>query len=248
VLVSGDSDTPTPAGNSLTLPNAKMLLTSPLLLHWYAHNCDTAPADLGPKFSCQPLGLSQWETQREEIVRLFKSGVGLVNGVLFNASQERRPSRPLLSAFNWETNPTARKALKDSTCLPAGQLANLSYCGKFPVQSLLGDAIPKSKFVLSPPGAGRDCYRTYEALLLGSFPVVLAWPPMDEMYNGLPVVVVQSWDAVADQAVVDAMFEELSTKAAAGVYDYRRLYAGYWHERFRSHTPGGLYREYSFLT
>jgi hypothetical protein len=54
--------------------------------------------------------------------------------------------------------------------------------------------IQHSKYVISPPGAGADCYRTWEALYLGAIPVVLRkfWP-----FNhlDLPVKVVDSYSS-----------------------------------------------------
>lgn len=51
----------------------------------------------------------------------------------------------------------------------------------------------RSKYVLSPPGNGADCHRTWEALYLGAIPVVLRkyWPFSD--YD-IPVVSLQNWE------------------------------------------------------
>lgn len=49
-----------------------------------------------------------------------------------------------------------------------------------------------SRYVISPPGNGPDCHRTWESIYLGAIPVVLrsSWPfTVDE----LPVLVVDSW-------------------------------------------------------
>lgn len=55
------------------------------------------------------------------------------------------------------------------------------------------EAVRASKYVLSPPGAGPDCYRTWEALYLGSTPVVLKqyWPFAN---FELPVLAVDSYE------------------------------------------------------
>ena len=45
------------------------------------------------------------------------------------------------------------------------------------------------KFVLSAPGMGYDAFRTWETLAMGSIPVVLALPSMDQrLFDGFPVV------------------------------------------------------------
>lgn len=51
----------------------------------------------------------------------------------------------------------------------------------------------RSKYVLSPPGNGADCHRTWEALYLGAIPVVLNeyWPFSD--YD-IPVVSLRNWE------------------------------------------------------
>jgi len=55
----------------------------------------------------------------------------------------------------------------------------------------------RSRFVLSPPGNGPDCHRTWEALYLGAIPVVLqkSWPFQD--YD-VPALVLQTWDQITE--------------------------------------------------
>lgn len=50
----------------------------------------------------------------------------------------------------------------------------------------------KSKFVLCPEGTGIDTHRVYEALFCGATPVVLHGP-LDNLYQTLPVCIVNSW-------------------------------------------------------
>ena len=58
--------------------------------------------------------------------------------------------------------------------------------------------LSKSKYVLSPPGAGPDCFRTWEAIYMGAVPIVLRsqWP-----FNhlDLPVLVVDAFDDLGQQ-------------------------------------------------
>jgi len=55
-------------------------------------------------------------------------------------------------------------------------------------------------FVLSPPGVGRDAHRTWEALALGCIPIVHALG-IEEVFDGLPVVVVANWSLITPAAV-----------------------------------------------
>ncbi len=51
----------------------------------------------------------------------------------------------------------------------------------------------KYKFVLSPPGVGLDCHRTWEALVLGCIPIIKS-SCIDSVYEGLPVWIVKYWE------------------------------------------------------
>lgn len=58
--------------------------------------------------------------------------------------------------------------------------------------------VANSKFVVSPPGNGVDCHRTWEAIYLGAVPIVLRkfWP--FSKYS-LPVMIVDNWEEVPDR-------------------------------------------------
>ena len=58
-------------------------------------------------------------------------------------------------------------------------------------------ALFNSKYVISPPGNGPDCHRTWESIYLGAIPVVLRkfWAFENE---GLNVLVVDSWEEAHD--------------------------------------------------
>ena len=51
---------------------------------------------------------------------------------------------------------------------------------------------------MSPPGNGWDCFRTWESVLFGAIPIVLASPDMADLYNTSPVMVVDGWEEVTE--------------------------------------------------
>jgi hypothetical protein len=55
-----------------------------------------------------------------------------------------------------------------------------------------------TKFVLSPPGNGPDCHRTWEAIYSGAIPIVKRdfWPFKT---LSLPVLVVNDWNEVPEK-------------------------------------------------
>jgi hypothetical protein len=88
------------------------------------------------------------------------------------------------------------------------------------------------RFVLSPPGKGQDTHRTWEALSVGSVPIVTALSPINGVYAGLPVVQVRSWDAVTPPKL-RALDAQLHSTAAAGGWDFDRVYYPFWYARVR---------------
>jgi hypothetical protein len=53
-------------------------------------------------------------------------------------------------------------------------------------------------FSVSPHGNGLDCHRTWEDLALGCI-VIVKTSPLDPIYDGLPVVIVQDWSEVTEE-------------------------------------------------
>ena len=80
-------------------------------------------------------------------------------------------------------------------------------------------------FTLSPLGAGLDCHRTWETLLLGTIPIVTT-SPIDPLYDNLPVVILKSWSELTEARLREE-FERLSE----GRYDFFRLDLAYWMAR-----------------
>jgi hypothetical protein len=58
------------------------------------------------------------------------------------------------------------------------------------------------KYVLSPHGNGLDCHRTWEALALGCIPIVKT-SPLDPLFDGLPVLIVQDWSHITKQLLAE---------------------------------------------
>jgi hypothetical protein len=86
-------------------------------------------------------------------------------------------------------------------------------------------------FVASPNGRGYDCHRTWEALVLGSIPIVSRSPIVD-VFAGLPVVVVDAWD-VLTRAWLESVRADFSRKK----FDWSRLFARHWISQIRGETP-----------
>lgn len=105
-------------------------------------------------------------------------------------------------------------------------------------------------FVASPPGNGLQSHRTWEALVAGRVPVVLRTSgPMDDLYMGLPVLLVDGWsederlEAGADAALVGhEMLLGVLLRLATVARNTARLAAGAAGARARPLDPRLLSR------
>ena len=83
----------------------------------------------------------------------------------------------------------------------------------------------KCKFVISPPGNGIDCHRTWEALYLGAIPIVRT-SSLDPMYEGLPVLIVNEWSDISGE-FLEKIWEEMRGKE----FNFAKLYASFWYKK-----------------
>lgn len=86
----------------------------------------------------------------------------------------------------------------------------------------------RAKFVVSPPGAGIDAFRTWEALLLGCYPIVKS-SFLNSLYENLPVVIIKNWSEVTKE-FLDNKLEEFQKKE----FDWQKIFAPYWFEKIRN--------------
>ena len=80
----------------------------------------------------------------------------------------------------------------------------------------------KCAFVLSPYGNGMDCHRTWEALILGSIPIIKS-KEFKEIYSDLPVLNVEDWSEIT-QELLDKTMKDFSTRT----FNYEKLQLDYW--------------------
>ncbi len=86
-------------------------------------------------------------------------------------------------------------------------------------------AIQSHAFVISPPGHGPDCYRHWEAMYLGTVPIVERSTSMDS-FDGFPMLVVDHWsDVTAD------LLERSLDRFQKRPFDRKQLFQPYWRAR-----------------
>lgn len=221
VLATGDSDTSVPSGIAGL---ARQIAHHPMVIHWWAQNCDqTAHRD---RISPLPIGIDfhtlserpYWGErpsppwQQEQELRAIRSGLRPLADRIPQVYADFQPSM--------DGSRSAIIAALSATGLAAIQPAPLP-------RSLMWRRRGDYAFVFSPHGNGLDCHRTWEALALGHI-VLVPRSPLDDMYEGLPVVAVTSVaDITADQlAEWHARFRGWDTADV-------KLTSAYWVGRMR---------------
>ncbi len=86
-------------------------------------------------------------------------------------------------------------------------------------------------FVVRPHGGGLDCHRTWESLALDNI-VIGKRSPLDGLYQGLPVVIVDRWEEITDSNLRRWHRQYADTFVTPEVK--RRLTNRYWIQRVRS--------------
>ena len=159
-------------------------------------------------------------------VATFKMGRIVEN--IYKNNHLKNETYSLLISFNIKSNIAIRRPLWNQFCEDSNRtVKSLCTFGKFDMPTFYR-MISMSRFVLSPHGSGLDCYRTYEALYLGSYPVVQT-SSLDEMFSDLPVLIVNSWSDVTENLLNDTFHRFRQTN-----FDYDKLFTKYWFLKFRS--------------
>jgi hypothetical protein len=85
-------------------------------------------------------------------------------------------------------------------------------------------------FILSPPGNGLDCHRTWEAIILGGIPIILS-TPLDKLYQDLPVVIVKQWEEIT----LDNLYQ-WRTRILSRSFNLKKLERQYWESFILNHS------------
>lgn len=143
--------------------------------------------DPASSYSIFPKGNRNWDTYIDTLSLIRSRSLEKRHLGYLNVTVERCPLRA--SWFNY---------LKDKPfCYTVEQ--------RIPCEEFLED-IARSHFVFSPPGDAFDCFRTWEALYLGSIPIVIS-SAQDSLYEGLPVVIIQNIEEVNEKFLLEKLDE-----------------------------------------
>lgn len=203
-LITHNSDFSSPGKYAHMLDDSK-------LIAWFAVNTDIV---YHPKLISIPIGLTN---------RYLPTGN--TSMLDFLIAKLPRIKKNILLCANFLTHTNSERIIIKQL------FANKSFCyhpENKPWDHYLHD-MAQSKFVLCPHGNGLDCHRTWEALLMGSIPVVKK-SSLDSLYEDLPVLIVNEWQEVTEELLTQK-YREINQKT----YNMEKLYAAYWFEKIKNY-------------
>lgn len=204
ILITHNTDCSSPGKSARYLEDDK-------LIAWFAINTDIYfhpklfPIPIGIVHPLSPFGMGKLEMY-DELTKNF-------------VQQCLKKDKLLYMNFSIRTNVNERKPAYDyfsktDFCTNANYKPGIEYF----------EELMQFKFVVCPTGTGIDCHRTWEALLLGTIPV-LRRSTIDRLFEDLPVVLVDRWEEVTKEFLEQKYIELLPILLT---YDRKKLYADYW--------------------
>jgi hypothetical protein len=207
-------------------PMKEEYLNHTLLHHWFTWNKQIHHE----KLTCIPIGLN-YDRHNNSILTFLKS-------------KNENLQKDLFFAVNLSTssNPERIKIIETAKTkwhYFCNHIENIPFLNTYRQKSFIEGKIKidvtnplcynilsKYKFVLSPPGAGIDCHRTWEALYCGTIPIIIE-SSINEIYFDLPVLIVPSWDIITKE-FLETKYLEILEKINHNKYNMSKLYLKFW--------------------
>jgi hypothetical protein len=184
------------------------------VIHWFAQNCLVSH----PKITPIPIGIeNKW---------YYLHGIPHYFNVLRKKKVQKEYK--ILYKFNVATNSTERN--RALTYLE-GHSASITYSDWRDSWCYL-TTLQQYAFAASPEGNGADCHRTWEAIYLGTIPIVTKSAMTDFFASlGLPLIVLTDWSELQHMGSETLR----NTYATIGArHKHPPLYFEYWQQLIKS--------------
>lgn len=190
-------------------------LDDPKIIHWFGQNPSIANH---PKFTPIPIGIANqfwWHGKKE----IFDAAIA-ANRDVEKTTMLYINFAPGASHINDEAFRIYTAERTDAWNKLANKTFSYVAARKAPYDYLM--EVMRSKFVASPRGHGLDCHRTWEALLMGAYPIVKT-SPLDSIYKDLPVVIISDWSEITTE-FLQQKYDEFQSKS----WNMSKIYIHYW--------------------
>jgi hypothetical protein len=196
-LITTDGDNSVPS----KINHADAILNNPLCTTWYTQNYDGTSNH--SKLKPIPIGFdlhTSWEGLWSKDVPTNFAKMLLLRDESLQRTRDAIPFVPPWSDTHGER-------LRSDQALACLEHMHGDHMGI----GRLWDTYGSKRFAVSPRGAGLDAHRTWELLFFGTIPIVKT-SSLDQLYQELPVIIVQDWKDVCKPGFLDAQWEYLKPK------------------------------------
>lgn len=187
VLITSDGDASVPT--DLRKDTVERLIENPWLIRWHTQNF---AGDAGGKIAPLPIGLDLHSSH-------LPSDPEVSLALLRRISQNRIPAAASRLRVFSDLGVSPISDERKQAVAALRDCGHVDFLRRRISQRAIWKRYARYPFVLSAPGNGLDCHRTWELLYLGCI-VITATSPLDPLFEGLPVVLVDDWKEVCDMA------------------------------------------------
>jgi hypothetical protein len=92
---------------------------------------------------------------------------------------------------------------------------------------LSGGILSRFDYISQNLGNGIDCYRTWEALIMGAVPIVLRTEILP-LYEDMPIMIVDKWTEVTRESLRQFQLERLQNFSRDGLPWRPKIWLRYW--------------------
>lgn len=216
IVWRGRMHTPPPTGISLIVSGHSDFSITDQLLQRYPYTKWFGVNNQSSRAIGIPLGITN-DTDESDVHRVY----GNVDMMVDVAKTPRNIRNLVYMNFTTQTYPVEREIVaamfREKEWVTVGT-PSATMEGR---KTFLKDMRDHS-YVLCPRGNGVDTHRLWEALYMGSIPVVL-WDTAHSGWTDLPILFVKSWEEVTEER----LREELP-RFETSVWNMEKLRVGYW--------------------
>lgn len=203
ILVTSTSDKSVTQAESKNLPSN--------VIRWFSNNVLVEDS----RIECTPIGVVDSPGRVQIMKDVVSRGIErkYLLSVCFSTGGVRRERVLLRERFKSVSWATVR--------------GNGSGVNDVPAEDFYFD-MASHKYILSPEGVGLDCWRTWEAMYLGSIPIVKRSLVTTSLLSDLPCLIVDDWEEVTEKYLED-MYDGLIKRFNQQCVE--KLTMSYWKER-----------------
>jgi hypothetical protein len=220
ILVTGDSDENCPNELFRSQDEFTMFIESDKIIHWYSQNCIRTH----PKLTQIPIGMDYHTMATKDHEWGPKTTPLEQERILFEIKQSAKPlQQRLVKAYsNFHFLMNTKYANDRIDAINKIPKSCVFYEPKKVTRINTWKTQSEYAFVISPHGNGFDCHRTWEAIALGTIPIVKT-SPLDPLFEGLPVWIVNDWNQINNVSL-----EEKIEEFKSSTFNLEKMQLSYW--------------------